>query len=73
MKRFRVRPYRADAGYLFWSIGPDCGRIGKLRVIHLGHTPGECIDRLLGRHGKKRRSKLVENVSVYHKPSYPEH
>lgn len=71
MKLFRVRPYRADAGYLFWSIGPDCGRIGKLRVIHLGHTPGECIDRLLGRHGKKRKIEYPGRFGV--RPNYPEH
>ena len=64
-KRFRARPYRADAGYLFWSIGPDCGRHGKLRAIHLGENPGEVIDRLLGRR-KRKTTTLV-------RPSYPEH
>ena len=81
-KRFRARPYRADAGYLFWAIGPDCGRHGKLRAIHLGETAGVCIDRLLKRENVRKIVPAVEigtggrgimHFRKHKKPEYPEH
>ena len=65
MKRFRVRPYRADKGYQFWGGGPDAGRVAPIQCMHLGQTAGEVIDRLL----KHKKSRKIDRPIVHVLPA----